>query len=135
MKITLLILSFSLCAQAAQVTTNAPVKPMLAPGTVLIQTQPIVWTPSPDTNAIGTYVYGTTNASDFASMNAPTNYVLLQDAGGASSITMTNVTAGFQWYWTATAYDSSGNQSVHCNVYAKWMPLQPVQNLTAPPKE
>jgi hypothetical protein len=58
------------------------------------QTQQLWWTASPDTNAAGVFIYGTTNAPDFAAASAPTAYVLRQDAGAAATALMTNVTPG-----------------------------------------
>ena len=104
----------------------------LPPVVVTSQTLRLWWTPSPDTNATGTLIYGTTNAADFADANAPTNFVLVQDAGLASAIVMTNVLVGTQWYWTATAHDASGAQSVHCNVLSTWIP-NPPQNIQPVP--
>ena len=65
----------------------------------------LTWNPSPDTNAIGYYIYY--GAAD-------STYTVKLDAGNNTNLLVYSMKSPVE-YFAATAYDSSGNESVFSN--------------------
>ena len=62
----------------------------------------LAWSPSPDTSVIGYKVYYGTTSGVYT-----TNVV----AGNATNATVNGLTSGTTYYFAATSYDASGNES------------------------
>ena len=82
---------------------------------------PITIYPSTDVNAVGSYIYGSTN-NNFTSSLA--TYQIKQDIGTNSNFILTNIPAG-SWYFTGTAYSTNKIESVNCNVINVAVPSAP----------
>src|ERR1035438_2362563 len=63
------------------------------------------WNPSTDAVAGYNVYYGTNSGS----------YPYKIDVGDATSVTISNLTAGVTYYFSATAYDADGNESAFSN--------------------
>jgi len=62
----------------------------------------LIWDASTSANVTGYNVYYGTNSG---------NYLYKVNAGNALSVTVSNVISGVRYYFVATAYDASGNES------------------------
>jgi hypothetical protein len=64
------------------------------------------WNPGDSPVVTGYFIYYGTNSGSYP------NKI---DAGNVTSFTLTNLAAGVTYYFTATAYDANGNESVYSN--------------------
>jgi hypothetical protein len=78
------------------------------------------WNASSSPDVIGYDIYYGTNSGSYP------NKI---DVGNATSVTVSNLTAGFTYYFTATAYDTNGNEGALSNEASYIIPCN-----TAPPR-
>ncbi len=96
------------------------------PAALALQSVTLGWSPSTDPSAVGSAVYYGTNSG---------NYPTRLDAGTNATITVTGLQEGVTYFFVATAYDSSGQESVPSNEVSYQVPLTnspPTVALTSP---
>jgi len=84
------------------------------------------WSPSPDTNVVGYYVYWSQVSGGYGASNR------VQVAAPATNATVSGLSAGVDYHFVATARDASGLESVPSNE-VDMTPTAPVATLSAGP--
>jgi hypothetical protein len=90
----------------AGILTGIAFLPLLQSPVLAGQSINLMWQPSPDANVVGYAVYEGTNSGAYTSRI---------DARNTTSVTVSNLASGVNYYFVATAYDSSGLESLPSN--------------------
>src|SRR3954464_15069692 len=92
--------------RVAGILTGIAFLPLLQSPVLAGQSINLMWQPSPDANVVGYAVYEGTNSGAYTSRI---------DARNTTSVTVSNLASGVNYYFVATAYDSSGLESLPSN--------------------
>jgi hypothetical protein len=92
--------------RVAGILTGIAFLPLLQSHVLAGQSINLMWQPSPDANVVGYAVYEGTNSGAYTSRI---------DARNTTSVTVSNLSSGVNYYFVATAYNSSGLESLPSN--------------------